>query len=147
MSSLSPIPPHTHPHSTYSPSLHTLTLTPQTHTHSTHSPSLHTLTLTPHTHTHSTHSHSLHTLTLTPHTHTHSTHSLSHPGLHTLTDSTSYPTAAEILDLLHTRVAILSGGRDRQGRSIITFPSQGKSFEYNRECIRRVVQYLACIPT
>ena len=79
---------------------------------------------------------------LTPHTH------LTPPPSHPHTDTAGgYPTAAEIIDLLHTRVAILSGGRDRQGRSIITFPAQSRSFDYNRDCIRRVVQYLACIPT
>ena len=61
--------------------------------------------------------------------------------------SVNYPTAAaEIIDLLRMRMAILSGGRDRQGQSIITFPARSKSFTYNRDDVRRVVQYLASIP-
>ena len=74
----------------------------------------------------------------TPDTHTHT---------HTHIDTSNYPTAAEIIDILHTKVAILSGGRDRQGRSVITFPAHPKGFELNRDAIRKVIQYLACIPT
>jgi len=59
----------------------------------------------------------------------------------------NYPTsAAEILDLLQEKVAILSGGRDKDGQSVITFPAMPKTYVYQRECIRRIVQYLACIP-
>ena len=61
---------------------------------------------------------------------------------------TNYPTtAAEILDLIKQQIAILSGGRDRQGQSIITFPAMSKTFEYDRGDIRKVVQYLTSIPT
>lgn len=59
----------------------------------------------------------------------------------------NYPTSAvEILDLLREQVAILSGGRDKQSQSIITFPAKEKGHVYQRDTIRRVVQYLACIP-
>lgn len=59
----------------------------------------------------------------------------------------NYPTSAvEILDLLREGVAILSGGRDKQGQSIITIPAQQKTYMYQRDPLRRVVQYLACIP-
>ena len=62
--------------------------------------------------------------------------------------TTNYPTtAAEILDLLKEKMAILSGGRDRQGQSIITFPAMEKTFVYDRGDVRKVVQYLTSIPT
>jgi len=106
---------------------------------------LHTHTLTPH------HSFTLTTHINPPHSHTHhtthpSTHTL-HP-LHTLTVSVNYPVAAaEILDILNQQVALLTGGRDRQGQSLITFPAKPKTFTYNRDDVRKVVQYLTSIPT
>lgn len=69
-----------------------------------------------------------------------------HTHLHALT--VNYPTSAvEILDLLREGVAILSGGRDKQGQSILTIPAQHKHYVYQRDVLRRVVQYLACIPS
>jgi len=55
--------------------------------------------------------------------------------------------AAEILDVLNQQVALLTGGRDRQGQSLITFPAKPKTFTYNRDDVRKVVQYLTSIPT
>ena len=55
--------------------------------------------------------------------------------------------AAEILDILNQQVALLTGGRDRQGQSLITFPAKPKTFTYNRDDVRKVVQYLTSIPT
>ncbi len=70
------------------------------------------------------------------------------PPLYLFSCTVNYPTSAvEILDLLKEGVAILSGGRDKQGQSLITFPSQPKGYVYQRDSMRRVVQYLACIPT
>ena len=77
---------------------------------------------------------------LTPHTAT-----PSHP--HTHTASVNYPTtAAEIIDILRKKICFLSGGRANEGQSLITFPAKVKNFEYNRDELRRVIQYLASIP-
>jgi len=74
-----------------------------------------------------------------PHTHTHT---------HTHTAGVNYPTAAaEILDILELQMALLTGGRDRQGKSLITFPAKPKTFTYNRDDVRKVIQYLTSIPT
>ena len=67
---------------------------------------------------------------------------------HTHTATANYPTsAAEILPILKEKITILSGGRDRQGQSLVTFPAQTKTYMYDREDILRTVQYLTSIPT
>ena len=84
------------------------------------------------------HVHPSHLLVST-HTHTHT---------HTHTAGVNYPTAAaEILDILELQMALLTGGRDRQGKSLITFPAKPKTFTYNRDDVRKVIQYLTSIPT
>ena len=42
---------------------------------------------------------------------------------------------------------LLSGGRDKQGQSLISFPARNKQDSLDRSEIRRTVQYLASIPT
>ena len=71
-----------------------------------------------------------------------------HTHTHTHTAGVNYPTAAaEILDILELQMALLTGGRDRQGKSLITFPAKPKTFTYNRDDVRKVIQYLTSIPT
>ena len=80
------------------------------------------------------------------HKHTPSQLSLS-LSLTLLAADVNYPTtAAEIIELLHKNVCFLSGGRAREGQSLFTFPAKDKNFEYNRDDLRRVIQYLASIP-
>ena len=72
-------------------------------------------------------------------------HSPSHT--HKSTASVNYPTtAAEIIELLRKKICFLSGGRAKEGQSLITFPAKDKNFEYNRDDLRKVIQYLASIP-
>lgn len=74
---------------------------------------------------------------------------LSHSPSHTHKSSASvnYPTtAAEIIELLRKKICFLSGGRAKEGQSLITFPAKEKQFEYNRDDLRKVIQYLASIP-
>ena len=87
------------------------------------------------------HSHTLHTPSQSPV----SSPPLSHT--HKSTASVNYPTtAAEIIELLRKKICFLSGGRAKEGQSLITFPAKDKHFEYNRDDLRRVIQYLASIP-
>jgi triple functional domain protein len=55
-------------------------------------------------------------------------------------------TASEIEDLLNNKMVILSGGRDKEGQSILTVPARPKDFNFNRDEFRRVVQYLTSLP-
>lgn len=72
-------------------------------------------------------------------------HSPSHT--HKSTASVNYPTtAAEIIELLRKKICFLSGGRAKEGQSLITFPAKDKHFEYSRDDLRKVIQYLASIP-
>ena len=48
---------------------------------------------------------------------------------------------------LGTLEHLLSGGRDKQGQSLICFPARNKQEPLERSDIRRTVQYLASIPT
>ena len=131
-------------HVIHSPHVHPSHLLISTHTHT------HTLPHKPHAHTHThfptnlmcarTHTHT--------HTHTHTTHTPHTPHTHTHTAAVNYPTAAaEILDILELQMALLTGGRDRQGKSLITFPAKPKTFTYDRDDVRKVIQYLTSIPT
>lgn len=81
-------------------------------------------------------------LLLSPTSHTIHTH----PTLTTASDVNYPTTAAEIIELLHKNICFLSGGRAKEGQSLITFPAKDKNFEYNRDELRRVIQYLASIP-
>ena len=75
-------------------------------------------------------------------------HSLTHSNSHARTAaSVNYPTtAAEIIELLRKNICFLSGGRAKEGQSLITFPAKEKNFEYDRDNLRKVIQYLASIP-
>ena len=60
---------------------------------------------------------------------------------------TSLVTLCVAVVLSPTNVFMPPGGRDKEGLPIITFPSPPKSYVYNRDDVRRLVQYLATIPT
>ena len=56
------------------------------------------------------------------------------------------PRALDLLNLLESYTALLTGGRDPAGRPLITFPSIGGHREkLGRDEDRRVLHYLASI--
>uniref|UniRef100_A0A6Q2Y0A9 non-specific serine/threonine protein kinase n=1 Tax=Esox lucius TaxID=8010 RepID=A0A6Q2Y0A9_ESOLU len=54
--------------------------------------------------------------------------------------------AMEVLPILKEKVAFLSGGRDRRGGPVLTFPSRSNHDRIRAEDLRRLVAYLASIP-
>ncbi|XP_052080801.1 triple functional domain protein-like isoform X2 [Mytilus californianus] len=55
--------------------------------------------------------------------------------------------AADIVPILRERVAYLSGGRDRRGGPILTFPSRTHPERLDHDDLRRLMTYLARIPS
>ncbi|XP_053386213.1 kalirin-like isoform X3 [Mercenaria mercenaria] len=55
--------------------------------------------------------------------------------------------AADIVPLLRERVAYLSGGRDKRGGPILTFPSNTHPERLKYEDLRRLMTYLASVPS
>ncbi|GAB6019934.1 hypothetical protein CHUAL_001465 [Chamberlinius hualienensis] len=55
--------------------------------------------------------------------------------------------ARDLLPLLHQRIAILTGGRDRRGGPILTFPSRTRPERLETEELRCLIIYLSSIPT
>ncbi|XP_048850160.1 triple functional domain protein isoform X5 [Brienomyrus brachyistius] len=55
--------------------------------------------------------------------------------------------AVEVLPILKEKVAFLSGGRDRRGGPVLTFPSRSNHDRIRPEDLRRLVAYLAGIPS
>lgn len=53
----------------------------------------------------------------------------------------------DVMSLMQDQLAILSGGRDRRGGSIITFPSCGRRDKAKSEDYRLLLQYLMSIPS
>ncbi|XP_048237487.1 triple functional domain protein-like [Haliotis cracherodii] len=54
--------------------------------------------------------------------------------------------AADIVPILRERVAYLSGGRDKRGGPILTFPSHTHPERLKYEDLRRLMTYLASVP-
>lgn len=54
--------------------------------------------------------------------------------------------AADLLQLLQERIAILTGGRDLRGGPLISFPSTPRRDRVKPEDIRRILTYLFGIP-
>ena len=52
----------------------------------------------------------------------------------------------DVMSLIQDQLAILSGGRDRRGAAIITFPSSGRRDRAKPEDYRLLLQYLMSIP-
>ncbi|XP_012941789.1 triple functional domain protein isoform X2 [Aplysia californica] len=55
--------------------------------------------------------------------------------------------AADIVHVLRERVAYLSGGRDRRGGPILTFPSHTHPERLKHDDLRRLMTYLASVPS
>ncbi|GAA6073994.1 triple functional domain protein-like isoform X1 [Tachysurus ichikawai] len=54
--------------------------------------------------------------------------------------------AMEVLPILKEKVAFLSGGRDRRGGPVLTFPARSNHDRIRQEDLRRLIAYLAGIP-
>lgn len=54
--------------------------------------------------------------------------------------------ALELMPLLQERLVILSGGRDRRGGPVLTFPANPRRERAKPEDYRRLLQYLMSIP-
>ncbi|XP_076827422.1 LOW QUALITY PROTEIN: triple functional domain protein [Brachyhypopomus gauderio] len=55
--------------------------------------------------------------------------------------------AIEVLPILKEKVAFVSGGRDRRGGPVLTFPARSNHDRIRQEDLRRLVVYLAGIPS
>ncbi|XP_029700567.1 triple functional domain protein isoform X4 [Takifugu rubripes] len=55
--------------------------------------------------------------------------------------------AMEVLPILKEKVAFLSGGRDRRGGPVLTFPSRSNHDRIRSDDLRRLIAYLAGIPS
>uniref|UniRef100_G3RCS6 non-specific serine/threonine protein kinase n=1 Tax=Gorilla gorilla gorilla TaxID=9595 RepID=G3RCS6_GORGO len=55
--------------------------------------------------------------------------------------------AMDVLPILKEKVAYLSGGRDKRGGPILTFPARSNHDRIRQEDLRRLISYLACIPS
>ncbi|KAM5157235.1 triple functional domain protein isoform 1-T1 [Mantella aurantiaca] len=55
--------------------------------------------------------------------------------------------AVDVLPILKEKVAYLSGGRDKRGGPILTFPARTNHDRIRQEDLRRLISYLACIPS
>ncbi|KAM6959163.1 triple functional domain protein [Aplochiton taeniatus] len=55
--------------------------------------------------------------------------------------------AMEVLPILKEKVAFLSGGRDKRGGPLLTFPSRSNHDRIRVEDLRRLIAYLAGIPS
>ncbi|XP_024113671.1 triple functional domain protein isoform X3 [Oryzias melastigma] len=55
--------------------------------------------------------------------------------------------AMEVLPILKEKVAFLSGGRDRRGGPVLTFPSRSNHDRIRADDLRRLVAYLYSIPS
>ncbi|KAM3929732.1 triple functional domain protein isoform 1-T1 [Leptodactylus fuscus] len=55
--------------------------------------------------------------------------------------------AMEVLPILKEKVAYLSGGRDKRGGPVLTFPARSNHDRIRQEDLRKLLSYLACIPS
>ncbi|XP_046887928.1 triple functional domain protein [Hypomesus transpacificus] len=55
--------------------------------------------------------------------------------------------AIDVLPILKEKVAFLSGGRDRRGGPVLTFPARSNHDRFRQEDLRRLITYLAAIPS
>ncbi|KAM9308253.1 triple functional domain protein [Gastrophryne carolinensis] len=55
--------------------------------------------------------------------------------------------AVEVLPILKEKIAYLSGGRDKRGGPILTFPARSNHDRIRQDDLRRLISYLACIPS
>ncbi|KAK7144341.1 hypothetical protein R3I94_010684 [Phoxinus phoxinus] len=55
--------------------------------------------------------------------------------------------AADVLTVLREKVAFVSGGRDKRGGPILTFPSRSNHDRIKQEDLRKLVTYLSTVPS
>ncbi|MCJ8730057.1 hypothetical protein PDJAM_G00113080 [Pangasius djambal] len=55
--------------------------------------------------------------------------------------------AADVLTVLREKVAFVSGGRDKRGGPILTFPARSNHDRIKQEDLRRLVTYLSTVPS
>ncbi|XP_066546525.1 triple functional domain protein isoform X7 [Amia ocellicauda] len=55
--------------------------------------------------------------------------------------------AMDVLPILKEKVAFLSGGRDKRGGPVLTFPARSNHDRIRQEDLRRLISYLAGIPS
>ncbi|KAM3851607.1 kalirin isoform 3-T3 [Vipera latastei] len=55
--------------------------------------------------------------------------------------------AADVLPILKEKVAFVSGGRDKRGGPILTFPARSNHDRIRQEDLRKLVTYLASVPS
>lgn len=55
--------------------------------------------------------------------------------------------ALDVISLLQDRLATLTGGRDRRGALLLTFPSTPRRERTKPDDYRRLLQYLTAIPS
>ncbi|KAJ8392679.1 hypothetical protein AAFF_G00073530 [Aldrovandia affinis] len=55
--------------------------------------------------------------------------------------------AADVLPVLKEKVAFVSGGRDKRGGPILTFPARSNHDRIKQEDLRRLVTYLSTVPS
>ncbi|XP_073401372.1 kalirin-like isoform X3 [Dendrobates tinctorius] len=55
--------------------------------------------------------------------------------------------ATDVLSILKEKVAFVSGGRDKRGGPILTFPARSNHDRIRQEDLRRLVTYLASVPS
>ncbi|VTJ59080.1 Hypothetical predicted protein [Marmota monax] len=54
--------------------------------------------------------------------------------------------ASDVLPILKEKVAFVSGGRDKRGGPILTFPARSNHDRIRQEDLRKLVTYLASVP-
>ncbi|XP_064926563.1 kalirin isoform X7 [Columba livia] len=55
--------------------------------------------------------------------------------------------AADVLPILKEKVAFVSGGRDKRGGPVLTFPARSNHDRIRQEDLRKLVTYLASVPS
>lgn len=55
--------------------------------------------------------------------------------------------ASDVLPILKEKVAFVSGGRDKRGGPILTFPARSNHDRIRQEDLRKLVTYLASVPS
>lgn len=56
------------------------------------------------------------------------------------------PRAEDVLALLQDRIAIVNGGRDKRGGSLLLFPNCPRRDRAHAEDLRRLLHYLFSVP-
>ncbi|XP_067143192.1 guanine nucleotide exchange factor DBS-like isoform X3 [Centruroides vittatus] len=65
----------------------------------------------------------------------------------TMDDSSCYLTVRDVIDLLHSRYVIITGGKTREGYPIVTFPDTGSFCSLSDDDYRKLMVYLTSVPS